>query len=162
MKRNHRISQQEKLKSPAETSMKMDSAIFPKNMRMVKPSKDLGNLSSDFNLNLSAQTQRKIKTGNKKQSLSSPDSHSFWSICSVVFIAWKHPLWKIYKETRDSCNVTVLLNVSLTIWKKKWCQRQKDYLFLCMSKAQKENCIMFLNSRKQAIKSKICKKSSKK
>lgn len=64
-------------KPPAETSMKMDSAIFPKNMRMVKPSKDLGNLSSDFNLNLSAQAQKKIKTGNKKQSLSAPESQSF-------------------------------------------------------------------------------------
>lgn len=97
-KKNHRISQKEKLKSPADTSMKMDSAIFPKNLRMVKPSKDLGNSSSDFNLNLSAPTQKKIKTGIKKQSLSSPESHSFWSICSVVFIAWKHSLWKIYKE----------------------------------------------------------------
>lgn len=77
MERNDGISQQEKLKSPAETSMKMGSAIFSKNMRMVKPSKDLGNLSSDFNLNLSAQTKKKIKTGNKKQLLSSPESHSF-------------------------------------------------------------------------------------
>lgn len=34
-KKNHRISQKEKLKSPADTSMKMDSAIFPKNLRMV-------------------------------------------------------------------------------------------------------------------------------
>ena len=57
--------------------MKIDSANFPDNMEMVKPSKELGILSSDFNLNLSAQTQRKIKTGTKKQSLSSPESHSF-------------------------------------------------------------------------------------
>lgn len=77
MERNYRISQQEKLKSPAETNTKTDSAIFSKNMRMVKPSKDFANLSSGFNLNLSAQTQKKIKTGNKKQLLSSPESHSF-------------------------------------------------------------------------------------
>lgn len=57
--------------------MKKDSANFPNNMGMVKPSKELGKLSSDFNLNLSAQTQTKIKTGTKKQSLSSPESYSF-------------------------------------------------------------------------------------
>lgn len=56
---------------------------------------------------------------------------------------------------RDNCNVTVLLNVSLTKRRKKNYVRDKDYLFLCMSKAQTENCIMFLNSRKEAIKSKI-------
>lgn len=56
--------------------MKMNSVNLPNNTEMVKPSKELGKLS-DFNLNLSAQTQRKIKTGTKKQSLSSPESHSF-------------------------------------------------------------------------------------
>lgn len=46
--------------------MKTDSTNFPENTRIVKPFQELGKLPSDFNLNLSAQTQRKIKTGPKK------------------------------------------------------------------------------------------------
>lgn len=146
IERNFRISQQEKLKSPAV--WKWIQLSFPITWGWLNHPRTL----EIYHLISTSTFQHKLK----RKSRQATRNNRFHHLNLILFDL--HALWfSLPESTRYERSTTRQRQLqcycsskckSYNKQKEKWRQRQKDHLFLCMSKAEKEKCIMFLNSRK--------------